>query len=99
MDRQYQLIFCQKCNHKKFDPKRGIVCGLTNDIAKFHDTCKDFSGNEKEVLKEIQDEEARKAEIQELLTQVEADENGSQVWTIIKIIIGILVAIAGFLAA
>lgn len=97
MDRQDQLIFCQRCDHKKFDSKRGIICELTNDIAKFNITCKDFAGNEKEVFKAIDDEEMRKVQVQQLLAQVEADDKIS-VWSILKIILAIIGTIVGFLS-
>ena len=98
MNRQDQLIYCQRCDHKKFDSKRGIICGLTNDIATFHITCKDFAGNEKEVLKAIDDEEMRKVQVQQLQAYIEADEERSPIWTILKIILAIIGAIVGFLS-
>ncbi|QHI35927.1 hypothetical protein IMCC3317_12750 [Kordia antarctica] len=97
MDRQDRLIYCQRCDHKKFDSNRGVICGLTNDIAKFNITCKDFAGNEKEVLKAIDDEEMRKVQLEELQAYIEADEKIS-VWSILKIIIAIIGAILGFLS-
>lgn len=42
MTRQEQLTFCRKCIHQEKDLNRGILCGLTNEIANFQDTCTSF---------------------------------------------------------
>lgn len=42
MDRKEQLHFCKQCHNQKFDPRQGIICGLTNKPADFEGTCPDF---------------------------------------------------------
>lgn len=42
MDRKEQLVFCKQCRNQKFDPQRGIICGLTDAPADFEGTCPDF---------------------------------------------------------
>lgn len=54
MNREEQLQFCKVCNNQRFDMKQGIICGLTNTIADFEDTCINF--DEDEVLKEKQEQ-------------------------------------------
>lgn len=41
-----KLDFCKKCKKRKFDPKQGIVCGLTSEKPTFEDNCPDFDGDE-----------------------------------------------------
>lgn len=43
MTREDQLKLCKICNHKIFDLQKGIICNITNDIAKFSNTCENFS--------------------------------------------------------
>lgn len=38
----YQLDFCKKCKRRQFDPKQGIVCGLTSKKPEFISECPDF---------------------------------------------------------
>lgn len=42
MTREQQLIFCKNCQNKKFNRDKGIVCALTDDIARFENKCADF---------------------------------------------------------
>lgn len=49
MDREHRLTFCSRCKHKKFDTAKGVICGLTDDVAKFYSSCKDFSGDKTSV--------------------------------------------------
>ena len=55
MTRNEHLAFCKKCTNRSFDPKKGITCKITNDIADFEDSCKDFSLDET-VKEETEDE-------------------------------------------
>ncbi len=43
MTRKEQLEFCSVCTNRIFDPKQGIICGLTNQIATFQESCDDFN--------------------------------------------------------
>lgn len=42
MRRERHLEFCGVCKNQQFDPNKGIVCGLTNEIANFEGTCIDY---------------------------------------------------------
>ncbi|MCL6268025.1 RDD family protein [Flagellimonas myxillae] len=42
MNRQQQLTFCKICTHRKNDFERGIVCGLTNELADFEFECPSY---------------------------------------------------------
>lgn len=46
MTRNEQLSYCKICENKKFNPTKGIVCKLTNELADFDKECKDFVKNE-----------------------------------------------------
>jgi len=52
MTRQERLEYCNICNHRLFDLKKGIICDLTNDIADFEDSCNNYVVNEKLVTLE-----------------------------------------------
>lgn len=47
MTREQHLQFCKICKNQAFDSKRGIICGLTNEIADFEQSCPDFDSDEK----------------------------------------------------
>jgi len=40
--REYQLDFCNRCEHHQFDLQSGVVCGLTNQPADFDRSCPNF---------------------------------------------------------
>ena len=40
------LDYCKNCNHRKFDPSRGLVCGLTNERGDFWHDCEQFEPSE-----------------------------------------------------
>lgn len=42
MTREQQLVFCKKCVNKKIDFQRGLLCGLTNELATFDYSCPDY---------------------------------------------------------
>nr|WP_299388426.1 RDD family protein [Allomuricauda sp.] len=46
MTRDQHLAFCKICVHRKNDFERGIVCGLTNDLADFENDCPSFERDE-----------------------------------------------------
>lgn len=57
MTREEQLVFCTVCKKRAFDPKHGIVCGITDQVATFTTTCPDFeedtvASNQVELRKE-----------------------------------------------
>ena len=46
MTRDEHLEWCKKCTNQKLDLQKGIVCGLTDEIADFEEHCKDFNLDE-----------------------------------------------------
>lgn len=54
MDRTKQLEYCKKCTKKKFDPKQGIVCSLTNQKADFENECEHFEIDKSKIAAEIE---------------------------------------------
>lgn len=62
MRREDHLRYCQICNHRKVDFEKGIVCGFTNQIADFTDTCPSFEENAQ--LKQELQEKIQAAELE-----------------------------------
>lgn len=61
MTREEQLKLCSICKNRKVDLKRGLVCSLTNDYAKFVDECQDYVVDQKECeKKELRTKEIEK---------------------------------------
>ncbi|MEX0363593.1 MAG: RDD family protein [Allomuricauda sp.] len=46
MTRHQQLAFCKICTHRKNDFERGILCGITNELADFESECPSFEKDE-----------------------------------------------------
>lgn len=46
MTREEQLVYCKKCSNRKFDPKQGLICGITGEYADFDKTCENFTLDE-----------------------------------------------------
>ena len=51
MTREEHLVFCKKCLNRKFDPKQGVICKITDQRADFEGECKDYTHDE--AVKEI----------------------------------------------
>jgi hypothetical protein len=49
MTREEYLKFCSVCKNRSFNPRQGIICSLTNEIAAFKTACPDFIEDEREV--------------------------------------------------
>jgi len=62
MNREDQLKWCRKCEHKKTDIQRGIVCGLTNELANFRDFCPDFEKSKEAINNEANRRDFEKRE-------------------------------------
>lgn len=60
MTREDRNKLCSVCNNRAFNPKQGLVCGLTNLPATFDFTCNDYSEDHKEIRNDI----VKKAHIQ-----------------------------------
>jgi uncharacterized RDD family membrane protein YckC len=42
MNDEYRLGYCKVCDNKKFDPERGLVCGLTDAKPTFAESCESY---------------------------------------------------------
>lgn len=49
MTREDHLKFCGVCTKRNFNPKVGIVCSLTGEVANFQGTCADYDEDPHEV--------------------------------------------------
>lgn len=52
MTKQERNKLCGVCKNRDFDPKSGVICGLTKAPATFDITCEDFAEDQKEVRNE-----------------------------------------------
>jgi hypothetical protein len=43
MTREERLEYCKVCTNRSFDPKHGIICGLTNKVADFDCECPEYN--------------------------------------------------------
>lgn len=53
MNRDYRLNFCRICSNRKLNLKHGIVCGLTNELATFNDSCESYKKDTEEISKRL----------------------------------------------
>lgn len=60
MDRAKQLEYCKKCTKQKFDPRQGIICGLTNQKADFESECEHFEIDKAKIVAEIEKQKNEK---------------------------------------
>lgn len=86
MTREDQLKFCSVCTNRGFNPKHGIICGLTNAMATFTESCTDYVKDEKEIQLEEQRKDSLKGE-----TNKEINRGRYALF-----IVGILYVITGF---
>ena len=63
MTRTEHLEFCKKCLNRKFDPKQGLICNLTEKIADFEETCSNFKLDETVLDKVIENNEISSEDI------------------------------------
>ncbi len=59
LQRDYQLESCLKCQRRKFNTKKGVVCGLTDEWAEFDLTCDYFLLDPKAEIQLIREKEDR----------------------------------------
>lgn len=52
MDRAEYLKICKRCSNRKYDLNKGIVCGLTNEIANFDANCSEYKADPEAIKKE-----------------------------------------------
>jgi len=48
MTREERLELCQVCTNRKMDWNKGLLCGLTGEMAAFEETCESFNQDEQE---------------------------------------------------
>lgn len=53
MKKKDRLVYCKKCTHRKMDLNIGILCGITNKVADFENTCSKYEIDEQIKLEEI----------------------------------------------
>lgn len=46
LTRGQYIEICKRCTKNSFDPKKGIICGLTKDIANFEHKCPTYEADE-----------------------------------------------------
>ena len=51
MEREEHLKFCSVCTNRSFNPKVGVTCGLTEQIADFEGNCEKASWTNRKVQK------------------------------------------------
>lgn len=49
MTREEYVSYCSNCTQQGFDPKKGLICGLTSEIPNFETNCTDFSAKTKTI--------------------------------------------------
>lgn len=59
LQRDHQLESCLKCQRRKFNSKKGVVCGMTDEWADFDYTCDNFLLDAKAEIQLIREKEDR----------------------------------------
>jgi len=89
MTREEQLKFCSVCKNRTFNPKQGIICSITNEIASFAGTCPTY----------IEDEQEVRIENRKVQSEKHETKRGINKGRYALFIIGGLYVIVGFLEA
>lgn len=69
MTREERLKSCSICTKRAFDPKQGIVCGLTGEPANFNNSCSDFNEDPKEIKVEKRKVQGLKSDTQRTINK------------------------------
>ncbi len=72
MKREEHLEYCKICLNRKVDFHKGMICSLTNEIANFDPTCKDFKEDPIEL------EKRTKQKVQTEFNNASTINNGTQ---------------------
>ncbi|MBL1280213.1 MAG: hypothetical protein COA33_008080 [Fluviicola sp.] len=86
MTREEYLTFCSVCKNRAFDPKKGIICKITSEVAAFEGNCSNYIVDDREVAIAEQQQQSNKNEVKKEIN------NGRYA----LLIIGGLYIIAGF---
>ena len=96
MTREEQLIFCEKCIHRKMDMKQGLICSLTGEKATFQKECSNFKLDETVKAKPLDDKEGlRPGEIKQSLSPEIIEKLRLEQNLMSGIVSGLAVGIAG----
>ena len=68
MNRIEHLKFCSICIHQQDDMRKGIICGLTNQIADFDDLCNSFA-EDTEIIEHLKLKEIENRVIDQMASQ------------------------------
>ena len=68
MNRIEHLKFCSICIHQQDDMRKGIICGLTNQIADFDDLCNSFA-EDTEIIEHLKLKEIENSVIDKMASQ------------------------------
>lgn len=49
MDRTEHIKVCKRCMNRKFDKQKGLICGLTDEVATFEVQCFSYVRDEKAI--------------------------------------------------
>lgn len=63
LTKEERLKYCSVCKLKGFNPETGIICSLTNEVAKFENSCPDYTVDTKALLYEQNREREREKEV------------------------------------
>ena len=63
MIREERARYCSYCRNKRFDPKIGVICGLTNSDRDFGNECPDLDKDE--ALFQLEEEARKEMELSE----------------------------------
>ena len=98
MTRIEHLKFCSICIHQKEDMRKGIVCGLTDSIAYFENTCHSFE-EDPEIIEQLKLAEIKNEVITNMTSQGKRFLNYLLDMVFIMIFIFIFAIIVGIVLA
>lgn len=69
MTRAEQVKICGVCTNRSFNPKYGIICGLTNSVATFTSTCSDYNEDAQEIKNENEYKKYTQAQVSKTINK------------------------------
>ncbi len=52
MEQIDRVKICKRCSNRKFDMNKGVLCGLTSEVASFNVNCSDYLEDSEAIIKE-----------------------------------------------
>jgi uncharacterized RDD family membrane protein YckC len=98
MERTEHLKFCSICIHQKDGMRKGIICGLTDEIADFEGTCNTFT-EDPEIIEQLKINEFENEVIDKMAGQGKRFLNYLLDYVFILVFICILCFILGIILA